>query len=74
MESQAENGGGVKGSYERFWKIISTVPQGHTQLRIYVDELGECGDGVAKELAEYFQCLTSRATLKYATPINITPF
>lgn len=52
---------------------IYRAPRAHS-IRIYVDELGECGDGVAKELAEYFQCLASRATLKYASPIDITPF
>src|SRR2546421_2677588 len=32
-------------------------------IRIYVDALDECGDGVARELVEYFPRLTSKATL-----------
>jgi hypothetical protein len=32
-------------------------------IRIYVDALDECGERVARELVEYFQHLTSKATL-----------
>src|SRR5271155_4172669 len=32
-------------------------------IRIYVDALDECGDAVARELVEFFQRLTSKATL-----------
>jgi ankyrin repeat protein len=32
-------------------------------IRIYVDALDECGEAVARELVEYFQRLTSKATL-----------
>ena len=32
-------------------------------IRIYVDALDECGEGIARELVEYFQHLTSKATL-----------
>ena len=32
-------------------------------IRIYVDALDECGEGVARELVEYFRHLASKATL-----------
>jgi NACHT domain len=32
-------------------------------IRIYVDALDECGDGIARELVEFFKRLTSKATL-----------